>query len=153
MENYIRFLDKINNDNFNISDLTIANYEYLDTYVFEDYSNELTEKLYKMFDKYILHFDANKEVFSGLGYLPEKMHIYILEKYGMLMNDCIGLYIRLADGPESIVYIIELLVKNNIIINITSIKNNIDEIKECIKDGNFDISNKDIELYLENYKL
>jgi len=42
MENYIRFLDKINNDNFNISDLTIANYEYLDTYVFENYSNELT---------------------------------------------------------------------------------------------------------------
>ena len=69
------------------------------------------------------------------------------------MNDCIGFYIRLADGSETLTYIIELLVKNNIIINITSIKNNIDEIKECIKDGNFDISNKDIELYLENYKL
>ena len=76
MENYIRFLDKINNDNFNISDLTIDNYEYLDTYVFENYSNELTEKLYKMFDKYILHFDANEDEFTGLGYLPEKMHIY-----------------------------------------------------------------------------
>jgi len=29
-----------------------------------------------MFDKYILHFDANKKEFSGLGYLPKKMYIY-----------------------------------------------------------------------------
>ena len=157
MDDYIRFLDKINNNNFNISDLTDDDYEYLDTYVFDDYSksnsNELKEKVYKMFDKYILHFDENGDEFAYLGCLPDEFHIYILEKYGMDMNDCIGLYIRLADGPENIEFIVTLLVKNNIIININSIKNNIDEIKECIEEGYFDIATQDIDSYLENYKL
>ena len=69
------------------------------------------------------------------------------------MNDCIGLYIRLADGPENMEFIIELLVKNNIIINENSIKNNIDEIREYMERNYFEINNKEIEKYLQNYNL
>ena len=59
----------------------------------------------------------------------------------------------LADGPENMEFIIELLVKNNIIINENSIKNNIDEIREYIESNYFEIDNKEIEKYLENYDL
>ena len=158
MDDYIKFLDRINDDNFSVNDLTIDDYEYLDTYIFDEYNNysdscELREKLYKMFDKYILHFDKEEDEFSFLGCLPDEFHIYILDKYGDDMNDVIGLYIRLADGPENMEFVIELLIKNNIIINENSIKNNIDELRECMKGNYFNIDNKDIEKYLENYDL
>lgn len=159
MKDFIKFLDKINNNNFKVDDLTVDDGEYLDTYIFDEYYNysdsrELKEALYKMFDKFILSFDKNKDEFAFLGCLPDEFHIYILKKYGKIMNDCIALYIRLADGPENMDFIIDLLVKNNIIINENSIKNNIDEIRELMDDNSFyQISNKEIEKYLQNYNL
>ena len=158
MKDFIKFLERINNDNFKVEGLTVEDGEYLDTYIFDDYSNhsdskELKDALYKMFDKFIIYFDKNDEEFAFLGCLPDEFHIYILEKYGKIMNDCIGLYIRLADGPENMEFIIELLVKNNIIINENSIKNNIDEIREYMERNYFEINNKEIEKYLQNYNL
>ena len=158
LDSFINFLDRLNSDNTNISDVTIDDYEYLDTYIFDDYCNysdskELKEKLLKMFDKYILHFDSEEFEFACILSLPVEFHIYILEKYGMKMKDCVGLYIRLADGPENMDVIIEILVKNNIIVNKNSLENHIDEIKEYMENGYFDIDTKDIEKYLNNYDL
>lgn len=155
-EEFINFLDKINNDNFKVEDLTVDDGEYLDTYIFEDYSKysdskELEERMYKMLDKYIVYFCENGDEFACFTYLPDKFHIYILKKYGKVINDVIDLYIRLADGPENMALVVELLVNNNIIINENSLKNNIDEIKEYMKDNYFDISNEKIEKYLLNY--
>ena len=159
MDKVMQFLKKVNSDDYQINDFSDEDGEYLDCYIFEDFDNysqsdEFMKEMYKLVDKYIVHFINQEDQFAFLTCIDEDMIKYILETYGKQVNDVISFFICLADGPENLIFIMEMLVKHNIVINKISIDENLEEIETYIKRNYFDnVTNEQVRKYLKQYEL
>jgi|688.fasta_scaffold880132_2 hypothetical protein len=165
LEEKIDFLKKINSDDYNYEKLNnnfddeIMINEYL-YYVIEEldqdeqnkHSSMLIEQLKRFLDKYMDDIDKEFHENNGIGFdlvnlaCNDDLFLYFLNTFGMKLNDIIGVYINNDYYYESMMIIIEYLVKYNIKINKKSIEKNINLINK--------ISSEQILNYLKtNYDI
>jgi len=143
--------------------MTINMVEYINEIIMEldnfqnnENNKNLIELLKHFMDKYM--DDISKEFNETSGCngnfmlenlaCDDDLFLHFLNKFGLILNDIIGLYICECDF-ECVIIIMEYLVKYNIKINKNSIEKHINLIKEYIKEDYFDISTDEIGNYLK----
>lgn len=107
------------------------------------HSSMLIEQIKRFLDKYMddidKEFDENDNTSWDLAHLAcnDDLFLYFLNKFGMKLNDIIGVYIYHNDS-DHLMTIMDYLVKYNIKINKKSIEKNISLINNMKDDISFE---------------